>query len=144
MTGACSSPAVSCCDGQQSRKCDIAPHLQPGANGVPNGIGSVPFSIPQLISGVPFSIQSVVSPFPFPVVSPFPFPSRNRNGRHFETRDINRLDEVLDNAELRFELVEVFIYEDVFAAFLPHLPSWCGTVHDQLGGRNRGESGIGD
>ena len=30
------------------------------------------------------------------------------------------LDVVLDNPEARFELVEVFIYEDVFEAFLPH------------------------
>jgi len=30
------------------------------------------------------------------------------------------LDAVLDNHEARFELVEVFIYEDVFQAFLPH------------------------
>jgi hypothetical protein len=30
------------------------------------------------------------------------------------------LDALLDNPEARFELVEVFIYEDVFEEFLPH------------------------
>ncbi|QOV90215.1 hypothetical protein [Humisphaera borealis] len=33
------------------------------------------------------------------------------------------LETVLDNAETTFELVEVFIYENVFEAFLPHPPS---------------------
>lgn len=33
------------------------------------------------------------------------------------------LDAVLDNAEARFELVEMFMYREVFEAFLPHPPS---------------------
>jgi len=33
------------------------------------------------------------------------------------------LNQVLNNAEARFELIEVFLYRDVFESFLPHLPS---------------------
>jgi hypothetical protein len=33
------------------------------------------------------------------------------------------LDVLLDNAAARFELVKVFLYDEVFASFLPHSPS---------------------